>query len=504
MNKKNVGFTLVEVLLALALLGIITIFLIPVFTFMIRSSTHEQQKFVAHQLASSQLEWIKTIEYEKIGLNKAHYQPKGIIEEDLFMNELHTNPYVAENNSYRVHTKISWQKEKSHTGEIVGTAVKIAEVSIYVYNPFLKKEKIITSLSTAIAFEGERTPKNLAYIEVYTLGSNDDPKKNVNVDLRGPMISTTYSDQKGRALFGEVLDGNYEVDIISWDEGPLMVKPLDVRGSFPNQRYISSQKTKIQWKKEETEYPPLKFYLDWPTKFALPSSRLYPEDSILEIQPTKESLPFPEGAPEDFMKLSIQLKDINSTSFWWQWKYDYKLINQDEEFFIFLKDEKEEWDGYFVAPQKGGTLYPINLYVGVINKGNFYEELVNKEGEAKTLKVIEIDFTSYLTGWENTHFKINEKLLDQKYTLHTDYEALKQAMFTEETSAEFGYFIEKLVPESMDYHKKVKIYLYDPQDHFPFYNEMDQKIEIENPEVLKNRYYMTVRPDKNTVILEPK
>ena len=71
MGEKKRGFTLIEVLVAITLLGIITISLLPVFVFMIRSSINEEQRFVAYQLALNQLEWLKTLDYnEELGLKR--------------------------------------------------------------------------------------------------------------------------------------------------------------------------------------------------------------------------------------------------------------------------------------------------------------------------------------------------------------------------------------------------------------------------------------------------
>ncbi len=503
MGEKKRGFTLIEVLVAITLLGIITISLLPVFVFMIRSSINEEQRFVAYQLALSQLEWLKTLDYnEELGLKKDHYQPHGIVEETLFMNENNSNPYVIDGTPYRMHTRIYWEKAQSYTKDMIANAMKKAEVTVYTRNPFTGKETKVATVGSLISFEGEREPTTPGYIEVYAFWWDRQKKestaeKNVGVDLKGPAIGTVYSDDQGKAIFGELSPGSYTVDITSWDRGELMVQPSGVIGSIPYQKYQTIQTIEVpDWKKETTEYPSLNFYVDWPVKLSLDK---YPKEAILEIQPTTSSCPLPEGTPYDFMQLSIQLQNLSKTSFWWNWQYDYRIYHEDEEYFLSMKDQEKEWDGTFQPPASRTDYYDMVLYGGLVKEGILTKENLNQKDVNKSIIIVELDTSCYVKGWEDVEFQINEGetlLSKNTFPFYDTKESFLEAVYAEDHVENVGYFIETINPSEMnrDFHKKVKIWIYDSLHILPFIEEQENSISIQNPQVLKNVYGNTIAP----------
>ena len=505
-RTKNKGFTLIEVLVGIALLGIITISLMPSFVFMMRSSRNEEQRLVAHQLAMSQLEWLKTLDFkEELGLKKDHYQPHGIVEETLFMNEENSSPYVVDHISYDVHTRIYWEKAKSYTGAMVANAMKKVEITVYATNVFTGKKTKAATVASLITFEGEREPTK-RYIEAYTFWwdrqkKENAPKKNVSVDLKGPIISTAYSDDQGKAIFGELSPGSYIVDIASWDRGEWMAQPSGVEGQVPNQKYISTQEIEVpDWKKEEAQYPSLDFYIDWPVRLFFPSSYSYPKEAILEIQPTADSFPVPEGTPYNTMQLNIQLQNLSHTNFWWNWHYDYRIHNEEEEYFLSFKEEQEkEWDGSFEAPLDEALQYEVILYGGIQKEGS----IVLKRLEEKPVIVMELDASCYVKGWEQAEFQINggEKALSKEtITLYDSPSSFKTAIATD-TPAYFIEFINTSEKEE-SFYKRIRIFLYDSEGTFSFLTEQNNILVLKNPEVLKNRYGTNIAPYRNTVELQ--
>ena len=112
-NKK--GMTLIEVILSITLLGIIAISILPMSMYSVKYAKWDSIKLNALNLANSQIEWLKSYDYEKLGLNKLGYDPKGEIEEDKYMNEYEI--VEIEGVEYRVYTNIYWVGRKSTTGE---------------------------------------------------------------------------------------------------------------------------------------------------------------------------------------------------------------------------------------------------------------------------------------------------------------------------------------------------------------------------------------------------
>jgi len=72
--KQNSGYTLVEIILAIAILGLV---LVPVLTFMSNSSgiiTHADVREMALLIAQQRMEVLKSNEYDSISIGTSNYQ----------------------------------------------------------------------------------------------------------------------------------------------------------------------------------------------------------------------------------------------------------------------------------------------------------------------------------------------------------------------------------------------------------------------------------------------
>ncbi|HOE57799.1 MAG TPA: type II secretion system protein, partial [Bacillota bacterium] len=124
-NKKNKGSALVEIIVSIALLGIIALFLLPVSIYSVQYSKWNNIKLTAMNLAYTQLEWLKTLDYNTdLGLDETGYSPKGTVKQNLYLNESGSNPKTIEGIEYRLLTSIYWQSATAHTGDFVANATK--------------------------------------------------------------------------------------------------------------------------------------------------------------------------------------------------------------------------------------------------------------------------------------------------------------------------------------------------------------------------------------------
>ncbi|HOM43963.1 MAG TPA: type II secretion system protein, partial [Bacillota bacterium] len=84
--RRDKGFTIIETIVSIALLGMIALFLLPLSTYSIQHSRWNNIRLTAMNLAYTQVEWLKTLDYNsELGLDSAGYSPSGTVKENLYL-----------------------------------------------------------------------------------------------------------------------------------------------------------------------------------------------------------------------------------------------------------------------------------------------------------------------------------------------------------------------------------------------------------------------------------
>lgn len=398
-NKK--GMTLIEVILSITLLGIIAISILPMSMYSVKFAKWDSIKLNALNLANSQIEWLKSYDYEKLGLNKPDYDPKGEIEEDKYMNEHEI--VEIEGVEYRLYTNIYWVGRKSTTGEPVPDALKGIDVIVEAKDLYSGNTKRYSVLETMVTREGEREPKEPGQLTVYTFFRDaNTPVDGVKVQLDNGKI--TYSNMEGKAFFANLSAREYIVKPISWIRKgeDIIAKPKDVNNS--KSQWIYEETVEVRdWGKsgEEITYPEISFFIDFPGYIKFPENSNYPNFKI-SIGPKIDP---PEGvSSDDYLKIATTIENIGNLKFWRLWEYEYEICHGEEDnkdtYFLVDKDGTI-WDGKFkLLDIYEPTYKELELGFGLIEEGTFKCE----EGK---ITEINIYFTSSIIDIESMAFSIN-------------------------------------------------------------------------------------------------
>lgn len=489
--RNNRGFTLVEIILALALIGSITIGILPMFTFGIHGSINGKRKFVATNIATSQIEWLKTLDYNsELGLAKKNYKPYGIVDESLFMNKTGSNPLIIDGTEYKIRTKIYWEAAKSYTQQEIVNATKKVEVTVFAINPINKSETKYAMAQTLFSFEGQRDPSKPGNLKIYSLRHLDKPQRGVCIEALGPLVQYAYTDASGKAILSELLPGNYTVTPKSWGVGEMMIRPLGVTGVFPNQSWKENLDLVVPiWDPiNNPTYPEHTFFVDFPARLQLPRNYIFPEGAKIMVKPSSESFTIPEGEHEDFMTLTLPLNKINTTNLWWDWQYIYSVIDGEDQYLITDKDTSREWDGRFKKPISQASIQDIILNIPLADTGNL--SFINNEesGKKRELIVVELEFGARVKEVRNIVFQFQHQpdmSLDREFGYYSSKEELLN--LDEEGR---GYSTALINPLN-GHSKKMKIYIYDPKDSLGLKTDtgVDPVITIMNYQDIKNCPY---------------
>lgn len=460
--KNRRGMSLVEVIISIAFIGIISLSILPMFVLSTRANKSNTTKMNALNIAYSQLEWIKGKKYDDIELVSSKNETKKIFK-DKYMNG-NENP-VINNIEYLVRTNISWHKANSLTdGKIVG-ALKKVEVAVYAIDVFTNKEKEHVAIDTLITYERARNFDFLGYIKVFTyLESNTNPIKYTGVKL-SPNGEIRYTGKDGSVIFGKLQSGDYTIAPEKWELGDVIFKPTKVR----NNEYISEREISI---KEKEESEPIEFIGEKPAYLKILNTN-YPNYTI-NLWPNDE-----------FMKVQNKLGDLEKRKLWRRWTYTYEISDGENKYY--LSDEKleNEWDGNFQSPNNKNSVDRVYLTI-YMDENN----IISKQKiDDKDIYIVDLEFSSLLTGFENMEFKINEDNINE------NFQKLNSLNFSNVDKK--AYYIEKM-DEVNGLSKKIRIYLYCNGEPI----NTGSQLKIINPQDLKDNYGITLAPYKNKSVLE--
>lgn len=396
-KQHNKGFTLIEVMLSITLLAMIALFMLPISVQSLRFSKWNNIKLTAMNLAYSQVEYLKAEaakDYDKLGIDSLGYSPKGIIKEDLYMNELGTNPITIEGIQYKFLTSIYWESARASNGEFVANAMKKADVIVKAKDPFSGIEKEYSVIGTLISDEGERTPTDNVPLKVIVIKGEDfnNPVKNVKVvvnNIDDKLVNWGMTDELGVVLFSELeKDTTYRVLPEKWDRGDMIGRPNGIAGSFPNQSYIYYKEAKVESLTNPTE---VVLHVDFHGYISLKSDL---EETIFNeiLENSKLTLkPYYTAYDENNVNLELETKlnSLGNLKLWRIWKYTHEIKCGSNTYYFLDKETNEQWDGTFEYIEEKPTIKELYLGFGV-NEGK-KATVTHINGK---IYRIEIEFTS--------------------------------------------------------------------------------------------------------------
>lgn len=98
LRMKNKGMTLIEIIIAIAIVGIIAATLFPIIVFTTQGNQHNRISLVAQNLASERMEQVRGLSFQDIGTIGGN--PTGTIPQ--------TEIKVMAGREYRINTTINW------------------------------------------------------------------------------------------------------------------------------------------------------------------------------------------------------------------------------------------------------------------------------------------------------------------------------------------------------------------------------------------------------------
>ncbi|WP_192930140.1 prepilin-type N-terminal cleavage/methylation domain-containing protein [Alkaliphilus pronyensis] len=247
--KKTSGFTLIEIIIAITIIGIISVSIPPVFAFVARSNEYNRISFTAANLANEKMEYIRSLSFAEIGTVGGN--PSGTLEM--------TEAKEINGRSYTIQTIVNWVEEGDCSAggsadwdyksiRVIATSTATASG----INVSKELESLIARDSEQPAFTGSNLrvcvfrgwnpsfdPLNPVYV---------GPVKDVSVSIIGPSIATVISNHKGSALFLDINNGTYDVEV---DAGFLNMIVLP--NTFPKEIEITDGNTTQEF--AFVEYP---------------------------------------------------------------------------------------------------------------------------------------------------------------------------------------------------------------------------------------------------------
>lgn len=400
-KRHNKGFTLVEVITAIALLGIISLFLLPMSIQALQFSKWNNIKLTAMNLAYTQVEWLKTLDYNyDLGLNLPGYSPSGIVSEKLFLNEAGSDPKTIEGIDYSLLTSIYWESEEASDGDFVATANKKADVTIKARDPISGKERTFSVIGTLIAFEGERTLTNNVPLKTRVITGEDftEPAKNVKVivnNLSNTMVTWSRTDEKGEAFFANLTNAKYNVYPAEWEKGDMTARPTGITGTVDNEDW--QYQVQLEVKVTENDYIEQIFFVDHPAFIVLTG---YPESlmnsSYVKLAPIYDP---PEGDMAVY-DLDTSLTKLLSKKIWRAWEYEHSITDGASNYYFVEKDSGNLWDGKFDYLEGKATEKELKLAFG-LKEGSFKKET---DGSI----TLTVEFTSEISGIDTMLFSLYE------------------------------------------------------------------------------------------------
>ena len=251
--KNDVGFTLVEIIMAMFILSLIASSALLAFVFSIKTSKDNQYQMTAMNLANDRIEYIRSIQFADIGTksvegSKTVYgDPKG----EILQSEIITVAGV----NYKIDTTINWEDESGWETSTTDWDYKSIRIEVAPQIPGRESEltKVINTLVTRDSAQPILSGSNIALRAIRgwkSTPSQVQPIANVKVSMTGPSgPRQVKTSSNGVARFISLQSGGYTVNLDCSTTG-MMLRP-DISASWSFTLASSATVTK----QIEVEYP---------------------------------------------------------------------------------------------------------------------------------------------------------------------------------------------------------------------------------------------------------
>src|SRR4030042_3912191 len=199
-RKQKKGFTLVEVLVAVAVLSIVGAAILTTISFILKVTLASQDTVRAHNLANEKMEVLKNMSYDSLATRFGAIYPPGAIPD--------SETVESGDHNYIVHSYISFMDDPfdgNALGTIPGKPVDFypfdyKKATIEVRNQ--QDVKVLAKIGTNIAANAAETSDDTGILFLKIINSVGDPVANVNAHLTNPNPSppvdiTTITDTEG-------------------------------------------------------------------------------------------------------------------------------------------------------------------------------------------------------------------------------------------------------------------------------------------------------------------
>lgn len=221
--KNKNGFLLIEMLIAIMIFFIAATAFIPLLIYITDGTQFNKVRLVATKLASSQIEYIRSLPYSQVGSVAGN--PSG--------NIAHIVPTVLNGITFTTTTDITWVNDPSD--DVSGAdpiPYDYKRVIVSVAAPgFTKAVTSVANIRTVVAMEGEEEAFPGGNIRAKTYrawnmsGTELLPESDIQVDLGPSPHQTLWTDEVGIALFAILDEGSYTISADATSKG-LMVNPI--------------------------------------------------------------------------------------------------------------------------------------------------------------------------------------------------------------------------------------------------------------------------------------
>jgi prepilin-type N-terminal cleavage/methylation domain-containing protein len=222
--KKQHGFTMVELVIALTLLLLVALSFVPMFVYISEGSQNNRARLIALKLASSKIEEIRALPYDKIGTVGG--DPAGVIPQE--------ETKTIDNINFTIKTNIWWVDDPYDNDASGYDALPYdyKRVEVTVKSPSLFTGEVVqtANIDTLASMEGEEEAYPGGNIRVimqrgWQTGSEPEPVSGAKVELvTGPSAPRTqFTDEFGKFLFAILDKGDYTVK--ANPPSGMMIKP---------------------------------------------------------------------------------------------------------------------------------------------------------------------------------------------------------------------------------------------------------------------------------------
>jgi prepilin-type N-terminal cleavage/methylation domain-containing protein len=368
------GFTLVEIMVAVAILLVVVTASVPLFVYIAEATQANRARLAAAKIAGTEIERVRALPYNQVG--NVGGNPPGVIQ------RLKTE--VLGGITYSVTTDVWWWDDPSDGLGGAGAGAdpipydyKRVRVAVAAPGLFSGAVTLFLNLDTLAALEGEEEAFPGGNIRAsvqrgWKTGTEEVPVGDVRVDLTsGPNApQTLWTDEFGRALFAILAEGAYTV---AADAAPLgmMVRPDQAPLQAAVTQGVTSELT------FEVEYP---CRLSLNLRDRQTGQPVQGSGTVILVTPYsgEPAYPFTTGADGVIGDIFGPLWPVGGHPGGHPGAYSlkvqgvsgyaaYDMANPDHE--RPKKADGTAWDGTFAAP---GTSLEVTVYL----HGSFYREPV--------------------------------------------------------------------------------------------------------------------------------